>query len=183
MTAALEETRPTREAAAPGCRASEAQARRDHWRRLCRDRGGAGLETMRCRSRSDRSAQSSHLSAAALPSGDRGSRARRDRRADPSARGEAKESHGDAGRSHGRRFECPLGRRVSYPASGAHKIAFDFLIIAAGMQPSYFGHDEFARYAPGLKNLSDAETIRTKILSAYETGGADGRRQRTLRGR
>jgi NADH:ubiquinone reductase (H+-translocating) len=57
---------------------------------------------------------------------------------------------------------------VSYPTSGNHKIAFDFLIIAAGMQPSYFGHDEFARYAPGLKNLSDAETIRTKILSAYE---------------
>src|SRR5436189_6410805 len=57
---------------------------------------------------------------------------------------------------------------VSYPTSGAHKIPFDFLIIAAGMQPSYFGHDEFARYAPGLKNLRDAETIRTKILSAYE---------------
>jgi NADH dehydrogenase len=57
---------------------------------------------------------------------------------------------------------------VSYPAPGAHKITFDFLIIAAGMQPSYFGHDEFARYAPGLKNLSDAERIRTKILDAYE---------------
>src|SRR6195256_3279861 len=57
---------------------------------------------------------------------------------------------------------------VSYPASGAHKITFDFLIVAAGMQPSYFGHDEFARYAPGLKNLRDADTIRTKILSAYE---------------
>src|SRR5580704_6839062 len=57
---------------------------------------------------------------------------------------------------------------VSFPTSGPRKIAFDFLIVAAGMQPSYFGHDEFARYAPGLKNLSDAETIRTKILSAYE---------------
>jgi NADH:ubiquinone reductase (H+-translocating) len=57
---------------------------------------------------------------------------------------------------------------VSYPASGTHKIPFDFLIIAAGMQPSYFGHDEFAKYAPGLKNLNDAETIRTKILDAYE---------------
>jgi NADH dehydrogenase len=57
---------------------------------------------------------------------------------------------------------------ASYSASGAHKITFDFLIIAAGMQSSYFGHDEFARYAPGLKNLRDAETIRTKILSAYE---------------
>jgi NADH dehydrogenase len=57
---------------------------------------------------------------------------------------------------------------VSYPTSGAHKIPFDFLIIAAGMQSSYFGHDEFARYAPGLKNLRDAEAIRTKILSAFE---------------
>jgi NADH dehydrogenase len=57
---------------------------------------------------------------------------------------------------------------MSYPPSGSRRIAFDFLIIAAGMQPSYFGHDEFARYAPGLKNLRDAETIRTKILSAYE---------------
>src|SRR6476660_535114 len=37
---------------------------------------------------------------------------------------------------------------VFYSASGAHKIAFDFLVIAAGMQSSYFGHDEFAEYAP-----------------------------------
>jgi NADH:ubiquinone reductase (H+-translocating) len=57
---------------------------------------------------------------------------------------------------------------VSYPTSGTHKITFEFLIIAAGMQSSYFGHDEFARYAPGLKNLRDAEAIRTRILSAYE---------------
>jgi len=57
---------------------------------------------------------------------------------------------------------------VSYSTSGTRKIAFDFLIIAAGMKSSYFGHDEFARYAPGLKNLRDAETIRTKILNAYE---------------
>jgi NADH dehydrogenase len=57
---------------------------------------------------------------------------------------------------------------VSFPTSGTRKIAFDFLIVAAGMQSSYFGHDEFAKFAPGLKNLRDAETIRTKILSAYE---------------
>jgi NADH dehydrogenase len=64
-----------------------------------------------------------------------------------------------------------LGSRsvsVSYSTSGTRKITFDFLVIAAGMQSSYFGHDEFAKYAPGLKNLRDAETIRTKILSAYE---------------
>ena len=57
---------------------------------------------------------------------------------------------------------------ASCPGVGIRKIEFDYLIIATGMQPSYFGHDEFAKYAPGLKNLSDAETIRAKILSAYE---------------
>src|ERR1700745_1622124 len=36
------------------------------------------------------------------------------------------------------------------------------------MRPSYFGHDEFAQFAPGLKSLNDAEAIRTKILSAFE---------------
>src|SRR6201998_1205805 len=57
---------------------------------------------------------------------------------------------------------------ASSPGVGVRKIAFDYLVIAAGMRPSYFGHDEFARYAPGLKSLNDAETIRTKILSAFE---------------
>src|SRR6516162_8495831 len=54
------------------------------------------------------------------------------------------------------------------PGVGVRKIAFDYLVVATGMRPSYFGHDEFARYAPGLKNLSDAETIRAKILGAFE---------------
>ncbi len=54
------------------------------------------------------------------------------------------------------------------PGVGVRKIAFDYLVIATGMRPSYFGHDEFARYAPGLKNLADAETIRAKILGAFE---------------
>jgi NADH:ubiquinone reductase (H+-translocating) len=63
--------------------------------------------------------------------------------------------------------------------SGTRTIPFDFLIVAAGMQSSYFGHDEFAKYAPGLKNLSDAEAIRTKILSAYELAElADDERER-----
>ena len=61
---------------------------------------------------------------------------------------------------------------ASYPGIGIRKIQFDYLIIAAGMRPSYFGHDEFARYAPGLKSLADAETIRAKILSAYESADA-----------
>jgi NADH:ubiquinone reductase (H+-translocating) len=61
---------------------------------------------------------------------------------------------------------------VSEPGVGVQKIEFDYLIIASGMQPSYFGHDEFAAFAPGLKNLSNAETIRAKILSAYELADA-----------
>jgi NADH dehydrogenase len=72
---------------------------------------------------------------------------------------------------------------VNCPGVGARQLPFDFLVIATGMRPSYFGHDEFARYAPGLKNLTDAETIRTKILGAYEladTTGDDDERARAL---
>ena len=57
---------------------------------------------------------------------------------------------------------------ASSPGVGVLKIAFDYLVVATGMRPSYFGHDEFARYAPGLKSLNDAETIRAKILGAFE---------------
>jgi NADH:ubiquinone reductase (H+-translocating) len=57
---------------------------------------------------------------------------------------------------------------ASSPGMGARRIAFDYLVVATGVHPSYFGHDEFARYAPGLKTLSDAETIRAKILGAFE---------------
>src|SRR5260221_5393341 len=64
-----------------------------------------------------------------------------------------------------------LGARtveVLCPEIGSRKLEYDFLVIATGMRPSYFGHDEFARFAPGLKSLNDAEMIRTKILSAFE---------------
>jgi NADH dehydrogenase len=57
---------------------------------------------------------------------------------------------------------------ASSPGVGVRRIAFDYLVVATGMRPSYFGHDEFARYAPGLKSLNDAETIRAKVLSAFE---------------
>jgi len=57
---------------------------------------------------------------------------------------------------------------ASAPGVGVRKIAFDYLVVATGMRPSYFGHDEFARFAPGLKSLNDAELIRAKILSAFE---------------
>jgi NADH dehydrogenase len=54
------------------------------------------------------------------------------------------------------------------PGVGIRKFAFDYLVVATGMRPSYFGHDEFARYAPGLKSINDAEAIRAKILGAFE---------------
>jgi NADH dehydrogenase len=48
------------------------------------------------------------------------------------------------------------------------EIAYDFLIVAAGATHSYFGHDEWARHAPGLKSLEDALEIRRRILLAFE---------------
>jgi NADH dehydrogenase len=61
---------------------------------------------------------------------------------------------------------------VSCPDVGMRKVPFDYLVIGPGMRPSYFGHDEFAKYAPGLKSLADAESIRARILSAYERADA-----------
>jgi NADH:ubiquinone reductase (H+-translocating) len=57
---------------------------------------------------------------------------------------------------------------ASLPGVGVRRVSFDYLVVATGMRPSYFGHDEFARHAPGLKSLNDAETIRAKILNAFE---------------
>ncbi len=45
---------------------------------------------------------------------------------------------------------------------------FDSLIVAAGAQQSYFGNDEFATYAPGMKTIDDALELRGRILSAFE---------------
>jgi NADH dehydrogenase len=47
-------------------------------------------------------------------------------------------------------------------------IHYDYLILATGATHNYFGHDEFRKYAPGLKNLAGAVAIRNKILSAFE---------------
>lgn len=45
---------------------------------------------------------------------------------------------------------------------------YDYLVVAAGASHSYFGHDEWAPLAPGLKTVSDALSIREKILLAFE---------------
>src|SRR6202140_3795007 len=52
-------------------------------------------------------------------------------------------------------------------------ITYDYLILATGSSHSYFGHNEFAEYAPGLKSLADAEAARNKILQAFELAEAE----------
>jgi NADH dehydrogenase len=52
-------------------------------------------------------------------------------------------------------------------------IPYDYLILATGASHSYFGHNEFAEYAPGLKSLADAVAARNKILQAFESAEAE----------
>lgn len=51
---------------------------------------------------------------------------------------------------------------------GGEHIHYDNLILAAGATHSYFGRDDWAKYAPGLKTLGDAFTIRRRVLTAFE---------------
>jgi NADH:ubiquinone reductase (H+-translocating) len=62
------------------------------------------------------------------------------------------------------------GRTVAAvrPDGEARSIPYDSLIVAAGAGQSYFGHDEFAEWAPGMKTLADALAQRTRILGAFE---------------
>jgi NADH dehydrogenase FAD-containing subunit len=52
-------------------------------------------------------------------------------------------------------------------------IPYDYLILATGATHSYFGHNEFAQYAPGVKSLADAVATRNKILQAFELAEAE----------
>jgi NADH dehydrogenase len=53
------------------------------------------------------------------------------------------------------------------------RLPYDSLILATGAQHSYFGHNEFERYAPGLKSLADAVSVRNKVLNAFEQAEAE----------
>ncbi|PIF74124.1 NADH dehydrogenase [Variovorax sp. 54] len=66
-------------------------------------------------------------------------------------------------------------------ADGSH-VAYDHLIVAAGATHSYFGHDEWAPAAPGLKTLADAFEIRRRVLMSFETAETttDPERRRAL---
>jgi NADH:ubiquinone reductase (H+-translocating) len=54
----------------------------------------------------------------------------------------------------------PLGEQIEF--------GYDYLILAAGVRQSYFGHDEYAAFAPGMKTIEDALKIRRRIFGAFE---------------
>jgi NADH dehydrogenase len=60
------------------------------------------------------------------------------------------------------------------------ELRYDFLVMATGATHSYFGHDEWERYAPGLKTLDDAFELRRRVLLAFEQAEreADAERRR-----
>jgi NADH:ubiquinone reductase (H+-translocating) len=63
-----------------------------------------------------------------------------------------------------------IGRRARVP--------FDSLIVAAGATQSYFGHDEFAAFAPGMKTIDDALELRGRIFGAFEMAELDSEIER-----
>ena len=54
------------------------------------------------------------------------------------------------------------------PDNTVRTYEYDTLIVAAGAAQSYFGHDEFARFAPGMKTIDDALELRGRIFGAFE---------------
>jgi len=62
------------------------------------------------------------------------------------------------------------------------KLKYDYLVLATGGRTSYFGHDEWETFAPGLKDLDDAVEIRRRVLLAFEEAEkeTDPERRRAL---
>ena len=67
-------------------------------------------------------------------------------------------------------IDC-AARRITF--SNKRSARFDYLILAAGASSSYFGNDQWAPFAPGMKTLDDAMIIRNKILRAFEDAEAE----------
>ena len=64
--------------------------------------------------------------------------------------------------------EIDTSRRVVRIDDELRELPYDYLIVAPGSRHSYFGHDEWEPYAPGLKAVEDASEIRRRFLLAYE---------------
>ena len=64
----------------------------------------------------------------------------------------------------------PVARRVTArrPDDSTFGLDYDVLIVAAGMRQSYYGHEEFAEWAPGMKTLDDALSVRRRLYAAFE---------------
>src|SRR5690349_23185658 len=60
----------------------------------------------------------------------------------------------------------PLGEEIEF--------GYDYLVLAAGVRQSYFGHDEYATFAPGMKTIEDAMKIRRRIFGAFEMAESAG---------
>jgi NADH dehydrogenase len=73
---------------------------------------------------------------------------------------------------------------AQFVETNAGPMSYDYLVIATGATHSYFGHDDWAEFAPGLKRIEDATRIRRSILLAFEqaelAGNDDAERQRLL---
>jgi NADH dehydrogenase len=61
---------------------------------------------------------------------------------------------------------------------GEQGFDYDYLVVASGSTHAYFGHDDWARYVLGLKNLDDALAIRARILTAFERAELEAESQR-----
>lgn len=59
-------------------------------------------------------------------------------------------------------------KKVCFVEQAPFPLPYDYLILATGVEHSYFGHEEFREFAPGLKTLADAVQLRNKILGAFE---------------
>lgn len=64
----------------------------------------------------------------------------------------------------------PVSRQVTI--ADGRVMDFDYALVATGATHAYFGHDDWAKHAPGLKSLDDALDIRRRILSAFERAEA-----------
>jgi len=53
------------------------------------------------------------------------------------------------------------------------RVAYDYLVVAAGAENQWFGHHEWSKAAPGLKSIADATAIRARILRAFEQAELD----------
>lgn len=58
--------------------------------------------------------------------------------------------------------------RVATPDGEVRRLRYDYLVVAAGAEPSYLGHDDWAVHAPPMKSLRDAVDLRDRLFTAFE---------------